>query len=276
MASEVYSFALRNTLNEIRNVCPGVSSTLIFNTEKKIVVGDEGTSEKAITLILDAFEGVLERAATTGGLESITIKYDNGRVNVSCMNGYQLVTVLSKQADEKYVSIATRVLVPTVLKLVEKIHPAPPESEAAKPDISELEPEFPKAAEPQGREGKPAEEILTKETENTGQTEVKLEPVLPEPPVNQFLVENLGGLLVASNTVRIDSATIARWKELYNDRSIEEVELETFDGKATQCRFKPIKDLKYEGKGVVQIPEKIQDLLEIKKGDLVKVKPVVS
>ncbi|MGQ9552351.1 MAG: hypothetical protein ACUVUE_07990, partial [Candidatus Bathycorpusculaceae bacterium] len=109
-----------------------------------------------------------------------------------------------------------------------------------------------------------------------GQTEVKLEPVLPEPPVNQFLVENLGGLLVASNTVRIDSATIARWKELYNDRSIEEVELETFDGKATQCRFKPIKDLKYEGKGVVQIPEKIQDLLEIKKGDLVKVKPVVS
>jgi len=276
MASEVYSFALRNTLNEIRNVCPGVSSTFIFRTDKKIIIGDESTSEKAIMRVLDAFDGVLERATTTGGLESVTIKYNNGRVNVSCVNDYYLVTVLSKQADERYVSITTRILVPTVLKLLEKIHPALPESNASTPETKELEPDFSTTEELQEREDKSVKETLTKETENTGETEIKVEPVLQEPPANQFLVENLAGLFVPSDTVRIDSNVIAQWKELCSDKSIEEVEVETFNGKATQCKFKPIKDLKYEGQGVVQIPEKIQVALEIKKGDLVKVKPIVK
>ena len=276
MASEAYSFALRNTLNEIRNVCPGVSSTFIFRTDRKIIIGDESTSEKAIMRVLDAFDDVLERATTAGGLESLTIKYNNGRVNVSCVNDYHLVTVLSKQADERYISITTRVLVPTVLKLLEKIHPTPPESNASTPEIKELEPDFSTTEGLQEREDKSVEETVTKETENAGETEAKLEPVLREPSANQFLVENLGGLLVPSDTVRIDSAVIAQWKELYDDKLVEEVEVETFNGKATQCKFKPIKDLKYEGQGVVQIPEKIQAALEIKKGDLVKVKPIIK
>jgi len=275
MASEAYSFALRNTLNEIRNVCSDVSSIFIFRTDRKIIIGDEGTSEKAIMRVLDAFDGVLERATTAGGLESVTIKYNNGRVNVSCVNDYHLVTVLSKQADERYVSITTRILVPTVLKLLEKIHPTLPESNASAPETKEPEPDFPTTEELE-REDKSVTETLKKETENTGETEVKVEPVLQEPPANQFLVENLSGLFVPSDTVRIDSNVIAQWKELCSDKSIEEVEVETFNGKATQCKFKPIKDLKYEGQGVVQIPEKIQVALEIKKGDLVKVKPIVK
>jgi hypothetical protein len=105
---------------------------------------------------------------------------------------------------------------------------------------------------------------------------VEPEAVLPEPPVSQLIVENLGGLLVPSDTVRIDNAVLTQWNELYNEREIGEVEIETFDGKSTRCKVKPIKDAKYEGKGIIQMPEKVQLTLEIKKGELVRVKPVIE
>jgi hypothetical protein len=89
-------------------------------------------------------------------------------------------------------------------------------------------------------------------------------------------VENLGGLLVPSDTVRIDSEILSQWEKLYEDKKIEEVEIETFDGKTTRCKVKPIKDSKYEGKGVIQMPEKVQLSLEIKKGELVRAKPIIQ
>jgi hypothetical protein len=36
-----------------------------------------------------------------------------------------MVTVTTQKADKKYVNTVTRVLVPTILKLIEKIRPAP-------------------------------------------------------------------------------------------------------------------------------------------------------
>ena len=63
---------------------------------------------------------------------------------------------------------------------------------------------------------------------------------------------------------------------MYEDRKIEEVEIETYGGKSTRCKLNPIKDAKYEGKGVIQTPEKIQTILEIRKGELVRVKPVIE
>ena len=106
--------------------------------------------------------------------------------------------------------------------------------------------------------------------------EVNAEPYLPEPPVTQFIVENLGGLLVPSDTVRIDNAVIAQWKELYGDKKIEEADLETLNGKTGRFKFKSIKDSKHEGKGIIQMPEKIQLTLETAKGELVMVKPVIE
>jgi hypothetical protein len=57
---------------------------------------------------------------------------------------------------------------------------------------------------------------------------------------------------------------------------IREAEIQTFSGKSIRCKLKPIKDAKREGKGIVQMPEKIQTSLEIKKGELVRLKPVVE
>ena len=43
-----------------------------------------------------------------------------------------------------------------------------------------------------------------------------------------------------------------------------------------RCKFKPLKDQKLEGKGIIQMPEKAQLTLQTKKGALVMVKPVIE
>jgi len=122
----------------------------------------------------------------------------------------------------------------------------------------------------------PVEETVLEEPKETVEAETKREPLFSEIPVSQLIVENLGGLLVPSDTVRIDSEIMAKWEELYEGIKIEEVEVGTFDGKTMRCKVKAIKDSKYEGKGVIQMPEKLQVALEIKKGELVRAKPIIE
>jgi len=173
----------------------------------------------------------------------------------------------------KYVSTVTRVVIPAVIRLLDKTAPAPfndtPLQLEAEPEESTFE------------EAETTSEELDEESEKTEHEEQaesgnKSETVFPKAPVNQFIVENLGGLFVSGDTVRIDNDILLKWKELYEDRAIEEAEIETFSGKSARCKLKPIKDSKHEGKGIIQIPEKIQAALDIRKGELVRVKPVVE
>jgi hypothetical protein len=99
-------------------------------------------------------------------------------------------------------------------------------------------------------------------------------------PVIQVMVENLGGLgglLGNPDYVRVDRVVIARWKEMFGEKEIKEVTVEeTIFGKKIRCKLQPIKDSQLEGKGVTQIPEKLQQMLQTKKGALVLIKPVVK
>lgn len=292
MSNEVYAFALKNTLDGIKNACPDISSTFIFK-DKELVAKDEDTNEKTINRTINAFNAITERADSLGNIEAITIQGTNGKVNISCINNFYLTTVLSKTADEKYVNTLTRVLIPMVIKLVDIFHPAPAtdetltvspepaEEEAAEEEaVEEKEAEN---AEEYKKESAQEETVTTEETAEEQETpkeeekaEVDNEPLLPQPPVTQLIVENLSGLLVPSDTVRIDKSVITEWSDLYGDKKIEEVDIETLEGKTTRCKFKPIKGSKHEGKGIIQMPEKIQITLEATKGELVMVKPVVE
>jgi len=277
MDNEVYTFALKNALNEIRNVCPDITNTFMFREDGEIIVGDENTPEKTMVHVVDAFDGIFEKADAIGGVECITIEGSNGRVSVSWLNDLYFVTVTSRKADMNYVNTVTRVLIPTVLRLLEKICPTPLKSnspltetkhQSKIPMDEELEKPEPVAES--------VEETVMEEPKETVEAETKHEPLLPEPPVNQLIVENIGGLLVPSDTVRIDSEILSQWEELYEGRKIEEVEIGTFDGKTMRCKVKIIKDSKYEGKGMIQMPEKVQLALEIKKGELVRAKPIIE
>ena len=261
MDNEVYSFALKSALNEIQNICPDIRNSFIFREEGEIVATDENTSEKLVVHVMDSFDGVFEKADAIGGVESITLEGSKGKVNMSCINDLYLVTVTSRKADTNYVKTVTQVLIPTILRLLEKIHPAPLKS---KTPSHEAEIDVPALNE--------TEEPLMEEPEETPETET----VPSELPVNQLIIENLGGLLVPSDTVRIDSETLSEWEEFSEGAKIEEVEVETFNGKMTRCKVRPVKDSKYEGKGIIRMPEKIQLNLEVKKGELVRVRPIVD
>jgi predicted regulator of Ras-like GTPase activity (Roadblock/LC7/MglB family) len=273
MDNELYSFALKNTLDEIRNLCPGVKNAFVFREDGELVAADEETPEKTVVHAVDGFDSLLEKAQTVGGIELITIEGEKGGVNVSSVNNHYVVTVTSEDADKNHVNTMTHVLVTTVLKLLEKISPAPLKNTPAEPEKT---PEVPTIESNEKR----AEELIEQPTEkpsaqNVGQSS-RIEVTHAEPMSNQFMVEDIGGLLVSADTVRIDKETLTRWEELCENYMIEEVEIETFEGKSARCKVKPIKDLKQEGKGVVQIPQKIQHALEIRKGELVKVKPLVE
>jgi len=280
MNNNVYAFALKSTLDEIQGACPDVSNTFIFK-DGKILAKGETTDENTANLTINAFDSITERAATMGGLETVTIQGAKGRVNITCMNDFYLTTVLSKKADEKYVNTLIQVLIPTVIKLVEKIHPISAddetltvETEPAEEEAAEEETESTEEAENESVEEE--ETATTEPIEEEETPEVDDEPLLPEPPVTQLIIENLGGLLVPSDTVRIDKALITEWNDLYGDKKIEEVDLETLDGKTTRCKVKPIKNSKHKEKGIIQMPEKIQLTLEVTKGELVMVKPVIE
>jgi len=252
MSDETITFALKNTLNEIKKAYPTITNAFFFKNAKT-VAADENIDEATVNSAIDAFSAITERAKAVGGIETVTIQSTNGKANLTRINSSYLTTITSKETDEKHVNILTKALVPTVLKLIVKIHPA-----SLNEDLFALE--EPELAETQ------MEENATTESE----------PLLPKPPVNQFIIENPNGILAPQDTVCIDNAVIAQWKKLYPNRKIEKVDAETLNGKTTRCKFKPIKDAKHEGKGIIQIPEKIQLTLQTKKGELVMVKPVIE
>jgi len=268
MDNEVYSFALKNTLNEIQNICPDIKNSFMFKEDGEIVAQDENTPQNVVVHLVDSFDGILEKADAIGGIEGITLDGNKGRVTISCMNDIYLVTVTSRKADMNYVNTVTHVLIPTILRLLDKINPAPLKNKT--PSLK-IETETPVTEELEEQTETPVEKDLTEEPEETLETETRPS----ELPVNQLIIENLGGLLVPSDTVRIDSEMLSQWKEFSDMTEIDQVEIETFDGKITQCKVKPIKDSKYEGKGIIRMPEKIQLNLEVRKGELVRVKPLV-
>jgi hypothetical protein len=303
MSNEVYALALKSTLQEIQNACPDVTSNFIFK-DGEIIAKTKNTEEETATQTINAFNDITERADVIGGLEAVTIQGAEGKINIAAMNDFYLTTVSSKEADEKYVNTLTRVLIPIVIKLVEEIQSASEENET----ITNYD-EAPTTVEPEPVEDEVTEEIADEpayepadevdeanDTENEQPEEpeeetaapelyeepepVELEvyddPLLPEPPVTQLMVENLGGLLVPSDTVRIGQEVIAQWKELYSDKKINEVEVEALNGKSTRCKFKQIKKSKDSGKGIIKMPEKIQLTLETASGELVTVKPIVE
>jgi|YelNatPaOPRAMG01_1025707.scaffolds.fasta_scaffold01102_8 hypothetical protein len=284
MDNDLYFFTLKSALNEIRNACPEITNTFIFKENGEIKIGDETTPEKTMIQVIDAFDDIFDKANAIGNIEHITVDGNNGRVNISCLNDIYFATVISKKADINYVNTITRILIPTVLRLLEKICPASLNNTSILP---ETESEA-KLDSPVETEEKPEPITETKEEKiekpQEKEPEIKPEQVFNEPQANQLIVENLSDLLTRvrlikrmhSDTVHIDSVILSQWEKQYEGKKIEEVEIETFDGKSTRCKVKPIKDAKYEGKGAIQIPEKIQQTLQIKKGELVRAKPVIE
>jgi hypothetical protein len=182
------------------------------------------------------------------------------------MGKFYLATVSSRKANQEIVKSLTQVVVPTIAHFVDQLESSPSENQAQKTiQLKEIVIEA----------ALPLEEEKSNVT-SIPESQPLFEPFLPNTPVNQFMVEKIGGILVQADTVRIDSGIIAKWSDLYNGKQITMVEIEALDGKKTTCKFKAIKEAKANAKGIIQIPKKILQTLQTEKGKLVMVKPVIE
>jgi predicted regulator of Ras-like GTPase activity (Roadblock/LC7/MglB family) len=122
---DVYSFALRNALTEIHNICPDVKNSFIFTENGDIVAKDENTPDEVVIQTINSLNDLFKKAESIGGVEGVDLEGSKGRVNISYMNELYLVMVTSNKADVNYMNNVTQVLIPTILKVLEKIHPSP-------------------------------------------------------------------------------------------------------------------------------------------------------
>ncbi len=385
MSDEACALALRNTLSEMKNVCPDITNSFIFKENGEIVAEDQNSTPVKINSAQDVLRALTEKAEVIGGIESITFKGEKARANINRFQDLYVANVASNEADERTIASITRVMIPTVLRLVHGILPSQNRPEET---LRRMEPE--KVSSPELFQPKPQALKLTvenfgfgsllkdssltlidtaliaqwnevfgerkvckvsienpvmgkslitnyeafKESKYEGKNivqlsektrlalnvtrgaQILLKPIIgqaeetplslddsqqqakepsrptPEPtlartewksfdtPTEQFIVENptgIGGFLGYNEYARIDNGVIARWMEISGEERFEQVIIEEIEsGRKLTCRFKPMKGADQEGKGIIQLPEKIQQALQTKKGALVVVKPVVE
>jgi predicted regulator of Ras-like GTPase activity (Roadblock/LC7/MglB family) len=221
MNNDPYAVALKKALTEIKNICPDVSHSFIFAKDKVIVSADAEPDEETMEKTISSFQRVAEKADSIGNLKAFYVNGKKGKVILSGVNGMYLALAASENVDTIYLHSVARVIIPTVLRLLEAITSTP----------------------------------------------------LPESaPSKQLVVDTLSGFFVG-DSVEIDIELLEEWAGLSNQEIISEVEIEAFGREAMQCRVKEIRDSKLKGKGMIRIPEKICKTLEVKKGELVTVKP---
>jgi len=118
------NLALTKALTEIKNVSPEISKAFLFQRNKRILARDECTDKEEANVTVEAFESLHEKANAISGIESVTFQGTKGRLDITQVKDYYLATVTSKETDEKTVNNLTRVLAPTILKLVQEIYPS--------------------------------------------------------------------------------------------------------------------------------------------------------
>jgi predicted regulator of Ras-like GTPase activity (Roadblock/LC7/MglB family) len=126
MDKDTYATALSDTLTEVRNICSDISCSFIFTKEGSIVAGDEQSVDVPIEKTVNAFQNLMEKAITIGGLYTMIVNGSKGNVHISSVNDMYLVIAASKNADMVYIHSIANVIVPTVLKLLKSIAPTPP------------------------------------------------------------------------------------------------------------------------------------------------------
>ena len=235
MNRDPYSIVLNNALTEIKNAYPDITHSFLFTETGSIIAGDQENDEETMNNILKSFESMNEKAKIIGNLKSVSINGKNGNLTLCNINEVYLVLATSKNLDGNQIHAITNVIFPIILKTFEAFTPMHLQFESQK----------------------------------------------------ELVVDTLSGFF-AGDSVQIDAETLLEWTNNKDPRLsskiteeqkiqeiIEHVRIETFAGNSKLCKVKEISDQKLTGKSTIRIPEKVCNALEIKKGDIVKVKPVL-
>jgi predicted regulator of Ras-like GTPase activity (Roadblock/LC7/MglB family) len=260
--TQTYHDALQPIVAEFKSICPEITNAYVFDNNGKTVATSEKANKEQNQNPIANLNSITQ-ANSIGGIENLTIQGAQNQLNIIAMNRLYLATVASKTANQKIIKALTQTIFPTVVGLVDEVTQLEP---AKKTKIEDKKISKQKLTVEKPRKIKPLPKL------QAASTVTSIEE-LPKGTVHQLMVEQIGGLLVPSDTVRIDSEIISKWHEHFKDKQIKIVNLETLEGKTTVCKFKEIK--KSNGKGIIQIPEKILQTLQASQGNLVKVKPII-
>ena len=237
MNRDPYAIALNNALTEIKKVYPGINHSFLFTKNGSIITGDQETDTKTMNNMLESFQTLKEKAKVIGNLKSFSINGKNGKLMLSNINDMYLVLATSKNMDKTHIYSITHVILPTILKTLETF----------------------------------------------AHTHLQF------PSPKNLVVDTLSGFF-AGDSVQIDVETLLDWTkntdpparvkavlagEQNTQEIIDHVRIETFGGNSIICKVKEINDQTLKGKNMIRIPEKVCNTLEIKKGDIVKVKPLL-
>ena len=237
MNRDSYAIALSNAMTEIMRAYPDIKNSFIFTKNGTITSRDTETDEKTVNNVLESFENLKEKAKTIGNLKSLHITGKNGKLTLSKIKDMYLVLATSKNADRTQIYSIIHVIIPTILKTLETFTPT------------------------------------------------HLQLTSPK----KLVVDTLTGFF-AGESVQIDAEILRDWTknndprarvkaaiagEQNTQKTIDHVKIETLSGNSTLCKVREVNDQNLKGKNMIRIPEKVCDTLEIKKGDLVKVKPLL-
>jgi hypothetical protein len=256
--TEAYSNPLQTVIDEFKTLSPETTNVLIFKNNGQTIANTQATNENQTKKLISNFGNISLQAQSIGGVECLTIQTGESQLNITALDNLYLATVSSRKANQEIVKSLTQVVVPTIAHLVKQLESPQSESSIQKTiQLQDLKIEEKPKIEPIPEPQRPFEH-------------------LPKTPVNQFMVEKIGGILVQNDTVRIDGEILAKWSDLYEGKQIKMVNIEALDGKKTTCKFIAIKEAKANFKGIIQVPEKILQTLQTEKGKLVMVKPVIE
>lgn len=234
MSRDPYAIALGNAMTEIKKAFPEIQSSFIFAKDQKIITGNPETEQEKVHSILESFQAIQEKTQVIGNLKGFQITGKKGKLTVSNIEDMHLVLVTPKNVDTTHIHSITHVIIPTIIKSLETF----------------------------------------------------ATPHLQSPSTKKLIVETLSGFF-KGDSVEIDTEVLAGWTmndsagahlenaEQQNiQKLVELVKIETFSGNSALCKVKEIDDKKLKGQNKIRIPEKVCKNLEIKNGDLVKVKPM--
>lgn len=260
--------ALQTIVAEFKNLSPEITFSFVFKKNGEIAACTQPTAQEQSSKLIEAFNNLSDHAQDIRGIQTLSIHGADSQLTITSINNHYLAMGSTRAADDKIVKSLTNVIVPTILKLTDQT--IPENAGNFLPEGNELEPE------PLTEISLPSEQAANNDSSPLVLTPINSEPPLPQSPASQFMVEKIGGLLVSSDTVRIDSEVIASWRDLYGDKQITDVHIQTLEGKSVSCKFKALKESNQSAKGIIQLPEKILQTLQTSKGKLVIVKPVIT
>jgi hypothetical protein len=251
--------ALQTITGEFKTLCLDIASAAIFKLDGETLAANESaTPEQTQTLI--ASLNRLTHTGCIGGLQKLVVQDVNSQVSVVAVGDVYLATSSSRLGDQKVITSLTEIVAPTIIRLALKI-----------PNTEEMPAKINRDLIMQRIEVSLPKREQTDVTADQQKIEAEGETSAPHVLSTQFLVEKIGGLLFAADTVRIDSRVLSDWQDSC-EKQFSSVLIETLDGKTVTCKCKP----KKEGKGTIGIPERILQALNCERGKLVMVKPVID